>query len=631
MSFNESRREFIGRSFRIGGLLVAFSSWTGWSILKHGGLRLIDAAAPVPSRLLISNPNDIIEHFLNARGAVLSYYFQVFFPFVAGNEYKMLTDLQDLCQQRMKTANSTERARLRVLPAIAAAHMLPILSDEDTVNVSRDLLLKINRSALSGGDPSRSVLGLLWTSMTSVVIRNRSHWRNFLVGRDMVFDASERCLEFMREEESTLPLIHTAVAAWQFLLTYERSLMSRKDNNSALELQSVRAAIKRVQEGKGVRYIWLDKVSKIYQRRKSYEDMLPEYLELIIGRSKTEVHSTEREVADFFVLLRLQAIYIYYLVESRAITSPYLSDPDEAGFIRKRAFCFLVNFGVTPNDWKSLKLQGQNLLTEDCLQYLDAMFENYDLLASQAGAASGIEREHMEWYSMNVPFRNLLPEEVAAAEVYTKPENLKSALEVLESTKELSAREALCLPAVAYGVAQGVGPKIALGKLHDILEEVKKASLKILGRSQYDKGFELLSKSGPAIQAALVENLTIIPARLHLVGNDGRGLFRGKEMMEQAHQEESVDDSIEEFGTSTESKAEIRGLFFANVRSAGIPEDLAKEFIDGAPVDDSIEEFGTSTESKAEIRGLFFANVRSAGIPEELAKEFIDGVEFTCK
>jgi hypothetical protein len=533
MSNEQNRRDFIGRSFRLGGLFAAFGSWNTWSAFNHFSHESKDNSAPVPSRLLASEPNEVIDHFIRARGAASIYYCQMFFPtFLAGNEVQNVIALAELSEKQMGLVDQINRSRLRVVPAVAAAHMLPLANETDA-HMLRDVFLKAHKASFSD-DPCRMALGYIWTCMTAAVIRNRSNWGKMMAGADIVKAAEEVCLKFLCDDDSTLPLIHTSASAWQFLMTYQKALIQR-GRLAVDELRSVEAAINQIRRKQGLHYSWLDKIDKLYEGLNNYDEMPPEYFELILGRCQTKPGSPERKVADFFVLLRLYTMYLNHLGAEDKLKSPYLSGAEVARDMNKRSFAFLADYGVSPNDWKTLRLSVGSLIPRDGIKYLDSIFQNYDTTAKEAGAG-GIEAHYAEWYSKHVPFNKLLPEELAAADAYDSEGAVNSALESLRQSKDVESRLAFCLPAIIQGCNWEMNSTVADKRRCASVEEAKQASLSVLATSRYATAFKLLSERTENFPKAEVVQISK-PAGFSLAGAGGDMPLRGKETMNESSSE----------------------------------------------------------------------------------------------
>lgn len=619
----ENRRLFIGRIFRIGGLFASYGAWQAWALMRGRQASSVNVSA-VTERLLITEPADLIRCFSEARGGSLIYYSQMFFPtFITGREIEKVTLLEQLCQEKIKTADVIARARLRVIPAVAASHMLAIADGEDS-QLLRDLILKTHRCAV-GDDPCRMVLGLMWTSMTAALFRNKSNWSRFVVGQDIINAAKSICRDFVIGGDSTLPLMHSALAAWQFLLTYRSSLAQRKESEHAQELQVVLAGINELQATRGARCIWLDEITKLYTNRIRHEEMLPEYLESIVGRPCTILGSPTRGASDLFVLIRLQIIHTNFLVACGELRSPFFNDSKVADDLSRRGFAFLLNYGVKPADWKTLKEQGRHLLTKDCIQYFDSLFANYEEVAVRCGVNEDTMLE-AEWFSKHVPFRSVLAEETVAEKVYSRRDILESAFEALSGASDINARIAFCAPALAYGCDLENSSKIATTRRNDMIEEVQNASIEVLGSKPYNLAFNVLSKEEPNFREALAKNKTTTPVGLRPTGKGGEELLRRKENMQNTHRQEKV-QGFPYREQSPQTRKAIREKIRVRFKVSGIPEEMAEMILDRKVPEEKVQSFPyreQSPQTRKAIREKICARVKGSGMPEKLTSKFID-------
>ena len=460
--------------------------------------------SPVVNRMNISDPDAIIDQFLEAHGAGFLYYLQMSFPiFVMGDELKALNQLREACQRRMKKADADGQGRLRLLPAIVAANSLPFVEGADAQTL-REIVTDTQESALSDNNPSRLVIGLLWSSLTAAVIRNRTNWQNFTAGASVVTSAADRCLDFLRGDDA---LLHTAIAAWQFLLTYSRALDARNVTRPQNEIESINAAMRKVEDVKNERSIWFDRIEAFYRGRRASDQMLPEYFELIVGRRQTQPGSVDRLMADFFVQVRLQTAYDYYRIENGLLRSDYACDSKSARVKGLRGVRFLVDYGLSAEEWRTIKSADTCILNKRCIDYIDNLFASY-------GRFEEFERacpSDTEWYARNVPFRKLLPEEAAAGQAYSEPRTLEHALDALSTATSSASRLAFVAPALAYGAGLALPKSLDKDARKSILESVQAEAERLLQTSQYEAAFKQLAERESLLRKALLSSTTFSP------------------------------------------------------------------------------------------------------------------------
>jgi hypothetical protein len=638
----EDRRHFIFRVFRLAGLFASYGAWNTWVRLTRGGKGLGNISS-VTQRLLVSEPTDLIDAFAEARGAPLIYYCQMFFPtFITGNEIEKVALLEQLCEKRIKTAGQVERARLRVIPAMAAAHMLPIADGEES-QILRDVILNTNLYAIEG-DPCRMVLGLMWTSMTAALIRNRSNWGIFLVGQDIINAAVNICRDFIAGGDATLLLMHSALAAWQFLLTYQRSLVLRKNAGYMDELRMVLSGISKIGATKGERCVWFDEFAKLYENRLTYESMLPEYLESVVARSGTLMGSPDREASDLFVLVRLQIIYSYFLIGCGKLRSLYFGESKLADDFANRAFALLINSRVTPADWKTLRVRGEHFLTRECIHHFDSVFENYDNVAVQCGVTETTINE-MDWFTRHAPFKEALAEESVAEKVYKRRDLMGSALEALSGgVSDVFSRLAFCLPALVYGCKLEIGSGIARTQDNDIIKEVQNASLEVLRNKKYKTAFKLLSEDQPSFRETLAKNQTTIPVGRTPAGG-GKALLRRKENVNETNQQNDGGEAIVKPAELAAERARLAGWreddpaleqsiredFLAKAQALGFSRQDALAFCEAGQVgEDGATLPGWTKDDPAleqSIREGFLEKAQALGFSRQDALAFCSTVE----
>jgi len=493
MQIEKSRREFVGEFFRLGGLFASVASWKAW-ILIHAAKTYHDD--PIFDRPLVTEPSELIDAFSKAKGGALVYQCQLFFPiYITGHEVEKVFDLEKLCQQRMKDAHPITQSRLRIIPAIAAANTLASARENDVAEL-RHLISNMHRAAAGDEAPCRMTLGIFWTCMTAVVQRNKHNWERFLVGTDILNEAKDLCLLYIQGDESTAILLQAASSAWQFLQTYRTALALREDPASIREYRAINACMHEVRSTwRNPRYAWLGHIEELCQGRLDYDEVLPEFFELIIGRSRFQKDIPLYKAADFSVLLRLQHIYLNHLVGTGNLQSEYIANEEVAVEAQNRAFALLVNYGVTPKDWPSLKSQSKGLLTIEATRYFDSVFGRFDSYAAHAGA--GAEEHYAKWLSRQVPFRKL-PEEVVAEHAYDSPDIVGESLEHLKASVEAVARLAFCMPAILHGLDMTKTKGDAI-----VTPEITQAIEGILQQPRYDNAFGLLAERAPQFREKL--------------------------------------------------------------------------------------------------------------------------------
>jgi hypothetical protein len=369
-------------------------------LIKGISTRPLQSTDPTNPKAILKdfNAEAIIETFRDAPSGNLMLYYQLFWPiFIRADQVlQRVVEFGRLYEDKRREKEKYERwHRVRVLPAVAAAHALGLVDDKEEKDVLQNLIVRTHEVALDpGSDPNREVLEIIWQNMTAALIRNRGNWEVFEAGPHLVTQAEAVCKSFLAGERV---LLHAAMAAWQFLLTYERALMERRD---ALRLAEVWEARERVMRLPTSDVVWLKALDQLYSRRREYTRMLPQVSEILIGRQRYE------GIVDLFTLARLHTTHSNFLLAEGKHYSPYTS-AERARKVVEGSLNFLSNYGVVPQDWQKLKTlaENNNFFSEDGVKYLDHIFKEYNTTFS----ASEFEKRDIDriWLAQSVPFRNL--------------------------------------------------------------------------------------------------------------------------------------------------------------------------------------------------------------------------------
>lgn len=370
----------------------------------------------IENRILSTRPDEVARAFLEAPTGTLMLFYQIFFPvyvFTEGErgeegEIEKALRLEGVCNKIIDTEKPERWHRLRVLKAVGAAHALPYANESELKELCR-VIVTTNRRALDHEAPEaelhREVLEILWQNLVTTLITKRG-WKHLRVIPEVLREAQDVCCRYLDGTENTSVLIHAAAAAWQFLLTYERSLLSRGEVDSARRVLAIRDEVKRVG---GARYLWLDAMERRYYRgRFTRQEMLPQLSETLMGRC----HSSLRYSADFFVLMRLEATR---LSEAKPETE-YIS-ATRAESARKGSLSFLQNYGVSPEDWEGLRRLGDRLELpswRETRAYGQRFFADYESMTSQSEFERA-EAHAAQFLAREVPFRRLEEVEVSDA------------------------------------------------------------------------------------------------------------------------------------------------------------------------------------------------------------------------
>ena len=400
----------------------------------------------IRNRLTAVESEAIADAFVDSSKGMMLLYYQLFFPiYIKGGIVKKIEQLQEIKNRRLKDAPSARTQRLRVLPAMAAAHSLAFLITDDAESkYLQDLICASSQNHLNPKiEPNQSILGTLWRNMNAALLRSSHSWKTFTVGKDIIKAAEAVCLSFLLEAEETLPLLSAALSAWQFLLNYKVALLVRRTP----DIQLVEVSIANINNLQSPRNLWLKTLTEIHSSCSSYENIPPQSFEALIGRRYSTPGSASSQMADFFALVGLQMWYCHNQFISGEIKSPYYETASIALEMQKTLLSFYANYGITASGWGSLKKTPMALLlSKGAVPTLDNIFNDYKTHFDQ----SELERKEQAvnlWLSKSVPFRQL--EEVNVSEkVFSRRKALFEA--IIGVARDIERRLAFWMPVATY-------------------------------------------------------------------------------------------------------------------------------------------------------------------------------------
>lgn len=362
-------------------------------------------------RLLEVENGRIVDRFISASQPALMYYYQLFWPvFIRDGGIERLAGLADVCESRLRardprtTTGRLTTHRARALPAIAAAHALGFARGDEASPLQEGILRTLT-TALDD-DPHRIVLEAAWQGLTAALVRNASNWQELEAHELIVAQAERLCERYLAQDEPIL--LFAAAAAWQFLLTYERALLERREAGTRL-LERVRAALAHIHGRSGSpRFVWLTTFEFFYRSRVGYPSMLPQYSEIIMMRPRLAATDPVLQIADFLVLMRLEMIHVSHQIAEGQVSSVYMRDVKRSGEGVGDSLAFLRDYAVGPGDRARLKqlarVRGVPLSTPT-LEALDRLAVDADDLPVRSTEAT--------WCARLVPFREYEEQEVA--------------------------------------------------------------------------------------------------------------------------------------------------------------------------------------------------------------------------
>jgi hypothetical protein len=277
---------------------------------------LPEAAGPV--RLLPAS-NELVDTVATAKVAALMTIFQTISPLT-----RSLGAVQTLQRLTLADMNRSKYElsghRLRTLPAVAALHSLPYVG-VDQIRGIDDVIEGAMHEAFDK-NPNHESLEIIWQTALAALIRNSHNWKTISFSETTIRYAWWTCTRYLDGETM---LFYAALAAYQFLLSYEQALSTPVAGRSPKTMQAVRegfAAIKH--HGKYQQDFWFNRLSRLYHDRRNLHEMLPQQSEIVLALPK--YMEENQQVARFFLLSRLHGHQILNKESAKYIHSPYFSE-----------------------------------------------------------------------------------------------------------------------------------------------------------------------------------------------------------------------------------------------------------------------------------------------------------------
>lgn len=409
MSRNLSRREILGMALSLTGLGGAYGIFQATNIAVDKGL-IPQAGNPYFTRAgakrIMHSPRQAVDEFRTVRQGGMSFWYQNFWKFT--REPSEMNELDQLSAQLLDGPEFAENPhRIRVLPIIARIHALSSGDEEDLI-AYRQSIHRMHEDAVSDGpNANRLIIDMIWQNATAALIRNQEAWRHTTFDNDLVEDAESVCTQFL---DGRVELFMSAIASWQFLLTYERAVAERKDPK---ELHLVRQSISRIVEQRlGKQSYWFRGLQKIYRSRMAFDRMLPQMNEVVLGMTTPSVLG--REATDFFLRVRVQQAQIGHSIKSTRLRIPHAWTISGG----ERSYTILMNYGFSAQDWERLKVMAPASdprlgLSRDAYVYWEERASSEEQPDERTSDFEIADRPNVPVFQALFPFRTIEAQEFA--------------------------------------------------------------------------------------------------------------------------------------------------------------------------------------------------------------------------
>jgi len=358
---NQTLKTALGLVGIAGGHSLARDSLPKWFEQLHILQDFPNACGP---ERLFHTIDSIVSRVAEANVAALIAMYQFFFPFT-----RDVASIEALKRQSAKAAlleaNREHQHRLQGLPAIASVHALGFVDDNEKEYLDDIIVATLSDALDPSKKPNREILEMVWQNALAALIRNDFNWNAINFSAATIRACEEICVRFL---EGEVALFYAAIAAYQFLLTYDRSLRNRRSAASPGSRQSTQEALSRIEAYSSVAaFEWFYRLSNLYRGQIRRDQMIPQQSEIALALQQFPI-----EIADYFLLTRFYGSYVNYEIRSEKIQTPYLS-PQRAEFHANTCkLIFGLNRDLTRQHWRQLRDNSQsNFLSLATTRYVD--------------------------------------------------------------------------------------------------------------------------------------------------------------------------------------------------------------------------------------------------------------------
>jgi hypothetical protein len=313
---------------------------------------------------LLHSVESIVKSVAEADVAALIAKYQFFFPF-ARNVASIAALKRKTAEAALREAYRDHQYRLQALPAIASVHALGSVHDSE-IEYLDDIIVGTLSDALDPSKkPNREILEMVWQNALAALIGSDFNWNGINFSASAIRANGEICARFLAGEKA---LFYPAIAAFQFLLTYERSLKNRRSIASPNSTRSVLEAFDRINAySSSATFEWFYRLSNLYQARFTRDEMIPQQSEIALGLAHFPP-----AIADYFLMTRFYGSYVNNEIRTGGIQTAYVS-PQRAEFHANTCkLIFGLNRDHTRQHWQQLRHNPQlNFLAVATARYVD--------------------------------------------------------------------------------------------------------------------------------------------------------------------------------------------------------------------------------------------------------------------
>lgn len=341
-----TRRSFLHEACAVGTAILGMPA-LGAAALVGGGKspEFEPFFSRLRSRISLRGPDPLIDSFLNAGPHDIFAFYQHFPPrFLSADPTADLASLRGRCEERLKSTPD-KRHLLVILPHLAGIHTVPYLADpQERVGIVEAVAESVERSAdPTSSNANREVVEGAFQGLAAFLTNEGAEAR-FRAGPRLLRAAKTVCIRFLAGEEI---LLFGALAAWQFILNYQRVLKGVRGEVAVSERDSVNALVKEILSTKERGIWWLRQLWEIHREwGTEYRRPLPQFQELFLNRPDSSTPLLDR--AYRFVLLARVAANWTFLEAVDSRPTPFLL-PDRARAVATIVYGLLRDARISIN------------------------------------------------------------------------------------------------------------------------------------------------------------------------------------------------------------------------------------------------------------------------------------------
>jgi hypothetical protein len=324
-----SRRQFIKLS---SGTIA--SAWTYFVFREQEKLPVKPEKAFVSLSHDFSSATEVTHSFVRANTPFLMASYAVFYPDLLLTRGRNAIQELKKAKEEEKSTYDKNHHRLDALPAVAAAHLLPVTVIEN----QKDILCDEIANALN--DRRREVREIVMQNLITATSPNDDTLRHFSVNDEVL-----RCIEsILLEAEENEKLLTPATLCAEFLLNAR--VLQQANNSSKKDIERYDRLIDMLRMSRADHYWFVSKLVQLHEAtftspEKHARLLLPQSSEALMGWKK---FGYARDYLAHLSLLRARLMYTNLYTSSGMLPSDEVMNKDQASHALPKTISFFKNF-----------------------------------------------------------------------------------------------------------------------------------------------------------------------------------------------------------------------------------------------------------------------------------------------